>query len=223
MRAHCKGSNPPQYKAKCVLCPNFQDTALPYIPLLYYILNKHHTRKYGRPLIRGLKISGYTARGQVSPKYWAKFLSWPLSKIQPFHIYPYVLYRAWKYRKPLIRGQTISGHTARGQIPHCIKQSVFCAQLSKIQPFHIYYYWIISWINIGLGNVESQWIRGWKFQGTLLGARSPYCIKQNFFRNLFLRYIPSIYTPIVLYLEQTSGSEISKAPDYGAENIRVHC
>jgi hypothetical protein len=177
-----------------------------YIPLSYYILNKHRARKYGRPLIRELKIPGYTARGQVSPLYQAKFVSRPLSKIQPFHIYPYCII-PWiniglgNIEGPWLAGWEFQGTLLGAKSPHCIKQDVFPTPLSKIQPFHIYPYCIISWKNIGLGNIEVPWIGGWNFQGTQLGARSPHCIKQNVFHAPLFKIQAFHYTPIVLYTD----------------------
>jgi hypothetical protein len=178
-----------------------------YIPLSYYILNIHRAGKYGRPLITGLRISGYTARGQVSPLYQAKFVSRPLSKIQPFHIYHYCII-SWiniglgNIEGPWLGDKKFQVTLIGARSSHCIKQNVFRAPLSKIQPFHIYTYCIISWINIGLGNIEGPWLWGWEFQGTLLGAKSHHCIKSKMcFAPHFLRYSPSIYTPIVLYLK----------------------
>jgi hypothetical protein len=169
-----------------------------YIPLSYYILNIHRAGKYGRHMIKGLRISGYTARGQVSPLYQAKFVSRPLSKIQPFHIYPYCI-RSWiniglgNIEGPWVGGKKFQVTLIGARSPHCIKQNVFGAQLSKIQPFHIYTYCITSWINIGLGNIEGPWLGGWKFQGTLLGAKSSRFIKQNVFSAPLSKIQPYIY------------------------------
>jgi hypothetical protein len=134
----------------------------------------------------------------------------PLSKIQPFHIYPYFIISWINIRLVNIESLWLWSWNFQGAVLgarclHCIKQNVFHAPLSKIQPFNTYPYFIISWIHIGLRNIEGPWIGSWNFQGTLFGTRCPNCMEQNVFAPHFLGYSFSIYTPIFLYLEKTSG------------------
>jgi hypothetical protein len=138
------------------------------------------------PWLRDCKFQGTLLRTRSSHCIKQNVFHAPLSKIQPFHIYPYcIIY--WRnielvnIEGPWLRGWQFQGTLLGAKSRHCIKQNVFRAQHSKIQPFHIYPYCIISWINIGLGNIEGPSLGGWKYQGTLLGARSPYCNKQNVF------------------------------------------
>jgi hypothetical protein len=129
----------------------------------------------------------------------------PLCKIQTFHVYPYSIISWINIGLGNIEGPWLVDWKFQGTLlgvrsSHCMKQNVFCAPLYRIQPFHIYPYCIISWINIGLGNIEGPWLGGWYFQGTLLGARSSHCIKQNMFRAPLYRIQDIQYIPLFYYI-----------------------
>jgi hypothetical protein len=135
----------------------------------------------------------------------------PLSKIKPFYIYPSFII-SWiniglgNIEGPWLGGWNFQGTLLGARCHHCIKQNVFSVPLSKTQPFHMHSYFIISWINNWLGNIQGPWLRGSNFDFTLLGARCPHCIKQNVFCAPLSKIQPFHIYPILLYLEYTSGS-----------------
>jgi hypothetical protein len=87
----------------------------------------------------------------------------PLSKDGEVSSPTFLQFSTWahKYQRPLTRGLKFGGCTAIGQATPIWKGVL----LSKIHPFNFYPYFIISWINIGIGNIEGPWLGAWNVEG----------------------------------------------------------
>jgi hypothetical protein len=200
-----RGKVPPLYKAKCVSRPTFWDLALPCIPLFHYILNKHRPQKYRRPLIRGLTFLGYTSRSQVPLLYKAKWVFrptfWDIA-LPYIPLFYHILnkHRAPKYWRPLIRDMKFLGYTSARQVPLMYKAK--CVSRPTFKDLALPYIPLFYILNKHRAQTYRRpLIRYLKYLGYTSRGQVPPLYQWKWVCAYFLRSSPSIYTPILLYIE----------------------